>query len=122
MVIDIAIASDKDHADILADVVGHPAGAPTVEELDYMCSNFDAEEIRRHLSTLEDAGIVQISELEPVPSPSDSPTQFAKLTSDARERLNAEGLFPQEAWQRQYTAVEKPPRIKELEALPRPRS
>ena len=41
----------KKRANIIADIVGHPKGAPSVEELDYKNPSLSEDAIRRHLST-----------------------------------------------------------------------
>ncbi len=113
-------ATDKKRADILADIVGHPAGAPSVEELDYMNPPLSDDAIRRHLKTLAAVGVVREREFEPGDRLREFPYKFYELTPDARSLFDRNGLFPEDAWQRQYQAVEKTPRIRELEAMPRP--
>ncbi|WP_225335613.1 ArsR family transcriptional regulator [Halomicrobium urmianum] len=113
-------ATDKKRADILADVVGHPKGAPSVEELDYMNPPLSEDAIRRHLRTLADVGVVRECEFEPGERLRDYPYKFYALTEDARELFDRNGLFPEEAWRRQYQSVEKTPRIREIEEMPRP--
>jgi DNA-binding HxlR family transcriptional regulator len=113
-------ATDKKRADIIADIVGHPQGTPTVEELDYMNPPLSSDAIRRHLNTLEDAGVVRVREFEPGDRLRDFPYQFFELTDNAREIFDQNGLFPEAAWQRQYQAVEKTSRIRDVETMPRP--
>lgn len=113
-------ATDKKRSDLIADIVGHPKGAPTVEELDYMNPDLSDDAIRRHLRVLEDVDVVTVDELEPGERLRDFPYQFFSLTNQARELFDRNGLFPKEAWQRQYQSVNKTARIKELERMPRP--
>lgn len=113
-------ATDKKRADIIADIVGHPHGAPSVEELDYMNPPLSSDAIRRHLNTLKYAGVVRVREFEPGNRLRDFPYQFFELTDDARELFDQNGLFPEAAWQRQYEAVEKTSRIRDVETMPRP--
>lgn len=113
-------ATDKKRADIIADIVGHPQGAPSVEELNYMNPPLSSDAIRRHLNTLEDAGVVRVREFEPGNRLRDFPYQFFELTDNAREIFDQNGLFPEAAWQRQYEAVEKTSRIRDVETMPRP--
>lgn len=113
-------ATDKKRADLLADIVGHPKGMPSVEELDYMNPPLSADAIRRHLSTLEDVGVVRVQELEPGNRLRDYPYKFYELTDEARDVFDRNGLFPGDAWRRQYGSVEKTARIKDLESMPRP--
>lgn len=113
-------ATDKKRADLLADIVGHPKGMPSVEELDYMNPPLSEDAIRRHLTALADVGVVQEREFEPGERLRDYPYKFYELTDAARDLFDRNGLFPEAAWQRQYRAVEKTPRIRELEEMPRP--
>lgn len=115
-------ATDKKRADIIADVVGHPTGSISVEELDYMNPPLSKDSIRRHLKTLADAGVVEERALEPGERHRDYPYKFYEITDDARTLFDDNGLFPQAAWRRQYEAVEKTPRIRDLEEMPRPTS
>ena len=113
-------ATDKKRADILSDIVGHPSGVASVEELDYMNPPLSDDAIRRHLNTLEDVGVVREREFKSGERLRDYPYKFYELTEEARELFDRNGLFPKEAWQRQYQAVEKTARIREIEEMPRP--
>ena len=113
-------ATDKKRADLLADIVGHPAGAPSVEELDYMNPPLSADAIRRHLKDLIEVGVVREREFDPGERLRDYPYKFYELTDEARDLFDRNGLFPEAAWQRQYEAVEKTPRVREIETMPRP--
>ena len=113
-------ATDKKRADILADIVGHPIGLISVEELDYMNPSLSDDAIRRHLRSLEDVHVVREREFKPGERLRDYPYKFYELTEEARELFDRNGLFPREAWQRQYQAVEKTARIRDIEEMPRP--
>jgi len=115
-------ATDKKRADLLADIVGHPVGAPSVEELDYMNPPLSDDAIRRHLRKLVDVGVVKELEYEEGDPHRvrDYPWKFYTLTSEARDLFDKNGLFPEKAWRRQYQSVQKTPRVEELEAMPRP--
>lgn len=113
-------ATDKKRADIIADIVGHPKGSITVEELDYMNPSMSDDAIRRHLETLAECGVVTVDELEPGDRLRDYPRKFYSLTEQARSLFDRNDLFPEAAWQRQYEAVEKTARIRDVEEMPRP--
>lgn len=113
-------ATDKKRSDLLADIVSHPKGAPSVEELDYMNPNLSEAAIRRHLQVLEDVDVITRSELEAGERLWDYPYQFYSLTDAAHELFDRNGLFPKEAWQRQYQSVTKTERITDLKRMPRP--
>ena len=113
-------ATDKKRADILADIVGHPEGMPSVEELDYMNPSLSDDAIRRHVKELIDVGVVHERAFEPGERLRDYPYKFYELTDAARDLFDRNGLFPEDAWQRQYQAVEKTARVREIESMPRP--
>lgn len=113
-------ATDKQRANLIADVVGHPKGAPSVKELDYMNPSLEADAIRRHLSILQDVGVLQELVVPSGERVRGYPYKFYALTDTARNLFDRNGLFPSDAWQRQYERVEKTVEIQELEEMPRP--
>lgn len=113
-------ATDETRANLLADIVGHPKGAASVRELDYMNSSLEADAIRRHLSILEDVGVIEALVVEPGNRVRGFPYKFYRVTDRARELFDRNDLFPEDAWQRQYDRVEKTGEIAEIEAMPRP--
>lgn len=113
-------ATDKKRADILADIVGHPKGTPSVEELDYMNPKLSDDAIRRHLQTLIAVGVVQELEVEKGERVRDFPRKFYAITDEARELFDRNGVFPEAAWKRQYKSVKKTQRIRDVETMPRP--
>lgn len=115
-------ATDKKRADILADIVGHPKGAISVEELAYMNPPLSDDSIRRHLKRLVDVGVVEERIFAPGERERDYPYKFYELSEKARELFDRNGLFPPDPWQRQYQSVEKTPRIRDIEQMSRPRS
>jgi hypothetical protein len=113
-------ATDKKRANIIADIVGHPKGTPSVEELDYMNPSLSDDSIRRHLSALKNVDVVEVITIDPGDRLRDYPYKFYRLTDNARELFDKNNLFPVDPWQRQYQRVEKNSRIHELEQMPRP--
>lgn len=113
-------ATDTPRADLLSDIAGHPKCAPSVEELAYVNPDKSEDAIRRHLGRLADAQVVRVLEVEPGNRRRDFPNKFYTITEEARALFDRNGLFPREAWQRQYEAVEKTARIRDVEAMPRP--
>jgi DNA-binding transcriptional ArsR family regulator len=57
-------AIEEPRANLIADVVGHPKGAPSVVELNHMNPSLDEAAIRRHLDVLQEAGIVRLLEVD----------------------------------------------------------
>lgn len=113
-------ATDEKRAAIIADVVGHPEGLPSVEELDYMNPPLSEDAIRRHLDSLAEVGVVRERAFEPGERVREFPYKFYELTDDARTLFDRNGLFPEDAWRRQYESVEKTDRIRDVESMPRP--
>lgn len=113
-------ATDKQRANLIADIVGHPEGAPSVKELDYMNPSLEEDAIRRHLGILQDVGVVMELTVEPGARVRGYPYKFYTLTNDARELFDQNDLFPTAAWRRQYRRVEKTAEIREIEEMPRP--
>lgn len=113
-------ATDKQRANLIADIVGHSKGAPSVKELDYMNPSLEEDAIRRHLGILQDVGVVEELVVEPGDRVRGYPYKFYTLTDDARELFDRNNLFPTEAWRRQYGRVQKTAEIREIEEMPRP--
>ncbi|WP_435320601.1 ArsR family transcriptional regulator [Haloarchaeobius sp. TZWSO28] len=113
-------ATDKTRANLIADIVGHPEGAPSVKELDYMNPSLEADAIRRHLKTLQSVGVVDELVVEPGERIRGYPYKFYRLTAEARALFDRNDLFPEDAWRRQYARVKKTGEITELEEMPRP--
>ena len=113
-------ATDETRATLIADVVGHPKGAPSVPELDYMNPSLQADAIRRHLGILQDVGVLEELVVEPGNRIRGYPYKFYRLTDEARELFDRNDLFPEAAWRRQYDRVERTGEIRELEEMPRP--
>jgi DNA-binding HxlR family transcriptional regulator len=113
-------ATDKKRADIIADLVGHPSGLASVEELNYMNPPLSEDAIRRHLNTLREVSVVRRREFETGNRVQGYPYQFYEITDEARALFDRNGLFPESAWRRQYASVEKTLRIREIESMPRP--
>jgi len=113
-------ATDRQRANLIADIVGHPEGAPSVEELDYMNPSLGADAIRRHLGILQDVGVIEERVVEPGDRVRGYPYKFYALTDVARDLFDRNDLFPTAAWRRQYARVQKPAEIRDLEEMPRP--
>jgi hypothetical protein len=113
-------ATDRPRANLIADVVGHPEGAPSVPELAHMNPSLGEDAIRRHLGVLQDVGVVEALVVEPGNRIRGFPYKFYRLTEEARALFDRNDLFPVDAWRRQYDRVRKPGEIRDLEEMPRP--
>ncbi|MUV87056.1 ArsR family transcriptional regulator [Natronomonas sp. CBA1123] len=112
--------TERTRANIVADVVGHPKGAPSVDELDYMNPDLSADTIRRHLNLLVEADVLEELVVPAGERTRGYPYKFYRVTESARDLFDRNGLFPREAWRKQYDRVTKTPEIREIEAMPRP--
>lgn len=113
-------ATDTARANLIADVVGHPKGAPSVDELDYMNPGLEESAIRRYLNDLVEVGVLAELTVEPGDRVKGYPYKFYTVSDQARALFDKNDLFPVGAWQRQYQRVEKTAEIRELEEMPRP--
>lgn len=104
--------ADTVRANILADIIGHPVGMPTLSELDYMNPSVRPLDLREELRRMEDWGVVQRVE--------ENSRVFHFLTDAAREALDQYGIFAEKQYRHLYSEVVKPEAIEELEQLPRP--
>lgn len=93
-----------------------------MKELDYANSSLEADAIRRHLSILQDVGVVTELVVEPGNRIRGYPYKFYQLSEAARELFDRNELFPREAWKRQYDRVQRTGEIKDIEDMPRPDS
>ncbi|MFP8888842.1 ArsR family transcriptional regulator [Natrialbaceae archaeon A-CW2] len=107
-------------ANIIADIVGHPQGAPSVDELDKTNPSLEKDTIRGHLAVLKEVGVVSELTIPAGERTRGYPYKFYRLTQRARDLFDENDLFPEDAWQRQYERLTKDARMRELEEMPRP--
>lgn len=69
---------------------------------------------------LRDAGVVEELEVEAGNRVRGFPYKFYRLTEEARELFDENGLFPEGAWRRQYERVQKTGEIRDVQEMPRP--
>lgn len=116
----LQIVTVESRANIIADIVGHPKGAPSVDELAKTNPSLQKDTIRGHLSTLREANVVEELVIPVGERTRGYPYKFYRLTEDARDLFDTNGLFPEDAWKRQYDRLKKDPELQELESMPRP--
>jgi DNA-binding HxlR family transcriptional regulator len=114
-----AITQDT-RASILADIVGHPAGMPSARELEYSNPDVSRSTIDEHLRTLVDAGVVAKERLPPGERSRDLPYTFYRLTPEARDLFDRNGIFDRDVWREQYERVEKTDDVLAAQNAPRP--
>ena len=106
--------------DLIADIVGHPAGMPSLPELTYMNDGTRAS-VAGHLAGLIAARIVDSVSFPQGQCPADGPDTFYYLTNEARAFFDEHDLFDPTLRQPLYAQVEKPPRVQDAENLVRPK-
>lgn len=114
-----AVTQDT-RAEIVADVVGHPEGMPSVVELDYTNPGVKRSAIEEHLRTLVDAGVLAKEQLPVGERSRDLPYTFYRLTADARELFDRNGIFDESTWREQYDRVQKTDDVRAAENARRP--
>lgn len=77
------------NAALIADIVGHPADEPAVDDL-VGGTDLSTEAVRRRLDDLLDVDVVDWTD------------RGVCLTSAARSLFDERGLFPERVWKRQY--------------------
>ena len=99
-------ATDRTCTNLIADVVGHSKGAPSVTELNYMNPSFEEDAIRRHLGVLQEVSVIEELVVEPGNRIRGFPYEFYRLIGAARVLFDRNDLFPEDAWRRQYDRVQ----------------
>lgn len=112
--------TQETRASLVADVVGHPKGSPSVVELDHANPSVERSAISEHLETLAEAGIVQKAVIPTGERTRDLPHVFYTLTDEARDFFDRNDLFDRETWHETYAKVEKPPEIQRIAEMDRP--
>lgn len=116
----IRAVGQETRAGLLADIVGHPKGMPAVPELDHTNPRVGRSTIVEHLEKLVAAGVVGKAQLDPGERHRDLPYTFYYVTDEGRAFLDRNGVLEESVWSAQYDRVEKPPAIREIEAMDRP--
>ena len=92
----------------------------SVDELAKTNPGLEKDTIRGHLAVLKDVGAVEELTMPAGKRTRGYPYKFYRLTERARDLFDATGLFPEEAWKRQYDRLAKDAEMRELERMPRP--
>lgn len=117
------VATEDVAHELLIDVAGHPEGAPSEKELDWMNHDVSRRTIGRRLDDLVDAGVLETSSYEQGKQPEDAKSSvrtFYQFTERARDLFDEVGLFDPDVWQPVYARVEKPDDVQAAENVPRP--
>lgn len=111
--------AEESRRDIVADIVAHPKGLPSMKELEFT-TGLHRTTIHEHLEALIDAEIVEVVEIPTGERSKGHPSKFYGITETARELFDRNNVFLKEHWQELYDRVDKPNEIEQAEAAPRP--
>lgn len=117
------VATEDVAHELLIDVAGHPKGAPSEKELDWMNPDVSRRTIGRRLDKLVDAGVLERSSYEPGEQPEDAESNvrtFYQFTERARNLFDEVGMFDPDVWRPVYARVDKSDDVLAAENAPRP--
>lgn len=117
------VATEDVAHDLLIDVAGHPEGAPSEKELDWMNPDVSRRTIGRRLTELVEASVLEKRSYEPGEQPEDAESNvrtFYRFTDRARNLFDDVGMFDPTVWRPVYARVEKPDDVQAAEEVPRP--
>jgi len=115
------VVTQETRFSLVQDILGHPAGLPTLKELDYVNPSRSQTTIRQHLQRLVDAGIVEEFELPEERRQNNLPYKFYGISEGGRQFLEDHKLLRAEETLREiYDRVEKTAVIERYESAPRP--
>lgn len=115
------VVTQKRRYNLIADILGHPHGLPSLSELDYMNPPVERSTIQDHLQRLIEVDVVETVEIPVGERSRDLPHVFYALTESGRQLLDDHGLLDEEdAWEDLYERVEKSEKIQTYEDAPRP--
>lgn len=111
---------DTTRANVIGTIVGHPKGTPSKKEIEYYNPGVAPSTLTGHLKELEEYGIVESIERDRAGLARGEPYRFFRLTEQARELFDRNGLFCQDAYRTLFEEVEKTDEINQAEAVERP--
>lgn len=115
------VVTQKRRFNLIADILGHPHGSPSLSEFDYMNPSVERSTIQDHLQRLIDVNVVETVEIPVGERSRDLPHVFYTLTESGRKLLDEHGLLDvEEPWKDLYARVEKTEKIQTYEDAPRP--
>lgn len=84
--------SEESRRDVVADIVAHPKGLPSMKELEFT-TGLHRTTIHQHLKSLIDAGVVDVVEIPAGEQMGGQPYKFYGITVAAREVFDKNGVF-----------------------------
>ena len=117
------VATEDVAHELLVDVAGHPEGAPSEKELDWMNPDVSRRTLGRRLQELVEADVLEKLAYDQGEQPQDAESSvrtFYRFTDRARELFDEVGMFDPDVWRPVYARVEKSEDVQAAEAVPRP--
>ena len=115
------VVTQERRYNLIADILGHPQGLPSLSELEYMNPPVERTTIQDHLQRLIEIDVVATVEIPVGERSRDLPHVFYGLTESGTQLLNEHGLLNEEdAWKALYARVEKTEKIQKYQNAPRP--
>lgn len=117
----LRLVLQQSRAKLLQQILAHPESCLSAAELDYRNPSLESSTIQYHLRKLEDADVVEKLKLPKGERMRDLPSTFWSVTEKGRQLLEQAGLYDEiDHWRDLYERMERTPRIREIEAMPRP--
>lgn len=117
------VATEDVAHELLIDVAGHPKGAPSEKELDWMNPDVSRRTVGRRLEELVEASVLERLSYEQGEQPEDASSSvrtFYQFTERAQDIFEEVGMFDPDVWRPVYARVEKPDDVQTAENVPRP--
>ncbi|MFB6233403.1 MAG: helix-turn-helix domain-containing protein [Haloarculaceae archaeon] len=108
-------------SNILQQILASEQQCLSAAELDYRNPSLESSTIQYHLRQLEEAEVVERLKLPIGERKRDLPSTFWAVTETGHRLLEQAGLAEEIThWRDLYERMERTPRIREIEAMPRP--
>jgi DNA-binding transcriptional ArsR family regulator len=104
--------------DILRQILAHPDGVLSVEELKYRNPDDDEQSLRYHIRKMRERDIVEKHNVARSETLDDPPTTFYSVTGEGIRLLRTVNMYDEIAvWRSVYEQMERTERIEQVEAL-----
>jgi len=118
----LRLVLQQSRAKLLQQILASEQQCLSAAELDYRNPSLESSTIQYHLRKLEEAGVVERLKLPKGERRRDLPSTFWAVTRTGQRLLERAGLSEEiDHWRDLYERMERTPRIREIEAMPRPR-
>lgn len=117
----LRLVLQQSRAKLLQQILASEKRCLSAAELDYRNPSLESSTIQYHLRKLDEAGVVERLKFPKGERKRDLPSTFWAVTETGQRLLERAGLAAEiEHWRDLYERMERTPRIREIEAMPRP--